>query len=192
MLPLKLVPLGYEQKFPSNKELGLHLQKKERTEIPSDAILSKVKHAITKSIIEFEIFFGLTKSESIKLPAYSIMDDHIMIYRKIAYNSYDRIIPITEEQQRKVLNKRMQIINNYGGRNCLLQVASFQELSNLYRSELAILNIKGHSSFRKLYAKNRFTDLIQNCKRAEAINILQKELGLTSNIFLKEWINEQD
>ncbi len=175
--------------FPSNKTLGLQLRASQRSsEKPSDAVFTKIEHSITKSIVEFEVYFGLTKSESIKLPGYSITDASIIIYRDIAYNHYDRIVPITTQKQHDVIAKRMQVIKQYDAQDSLLQLASFAKLSALYRSELAILNIEGHSHFREIYAKNRFVVLEKANTKTEAISILQKELGLSSDRLLKEWV----
>jgi hypothetical protein len=180
--------------FPSNKELGLqaHNLKQNDYDFPymvlKNDVLEKIEHPITKTIIEFEMFFGLTKSESIKLSDHSIFKDKITIYRDIAYNHYDRIIPIVTEQQCSILIERKQIFDKYNAQGSLLQITSFAKLSTLYRSELAVLNIEGHSHFRMIYAKDRFEILKKSITKKKAIKILQKELGLTSDRLLKRWI----
>lgn len=180
--------------FPSNKKLGLQVNSSQQNDysfphvVLKNGILEKIEHPITKTIIEFEMFFGLTKPESIKLSDHSIDKDKIMIYRDIAYNHYDRIIPIKTEQQYNVLAKRIQVIKKYNVQNSLLQITSFAKLSSLYRNELAILNIEGHSHFRMIYAKDRFENLKKSITKKKAIKILQKELGLTSDRLLKRWI----
>ena len=107
--------------FPENKTLGLQVQPKTRQKIRQKIrqktdrltlMFSKITHPIVQTIIDFEVNFGLTKAESIKLSAFCIQQDRINIYRDIASNSHDRIIPITENAQ-TVINKRQEIINQY-------------------------------------------------------------------------------
>lgn len=177
--------------FPENKTLGVQIQPKTQKKTERLTLtFPKITHPIVQTIIDFEANFGLTKSESIKLPAYCIQQDRINIYRDIASNSRDRIIPITENAQQAVINKRQKVINQYKSQDSLLQISSFSNLSELYRIELAIIGINGHSHWRQSYAKTRFLSLSNTTTPADAIKTIQTEMGLSSNRLLKRWLHE--
>lgn len=175
--------------FPSNKGLQIQMRSSKQIASPySDEILLKIENSIIRTIIELEIYFGLTKSEAIKLPGHSIADNRVIIYRDIAYNHRDHIIPITMHEQYNTLAQRAHVIKKYSAQDSLLDIATFGKLAGLYRCELAILNIQGHSHFRQIYAKRRYTDLTKATNSSNAIEVLQKELGLSSNRLLKVWV----
>ena len=175
--------------FPENQTLGIQIKSKTRQKIDRSAlIIPKITHPIVQTIIDFETSFGLTKSESIKLPDYCIQQDRINIYRDIAFNNRDRVIPVTDDFQHLLIKKREEIINQYHAQDSLLQISSFFHLSELYRIELAIIGIHGHSHWRQHYAKTRFLSLSQT--PAAAIKMIQTEMGLSSNRLLNRWLDE--
>lgn len=187
---------GVKDKLPTNKKLGIKISDNKTRQfksITTETLLEKIEHPLTKTIVDFEVNFGLTKTESIKLSLYSIADDHITIYRDISYNHKDRIIPIISSKQQNVIDSRKQILQKFNcgeDKESLLDISTFESLSTLYRVDMAILGIEGHSHFRDIYMKNRFLELSGLHSSDDAQKILMSELGLSSRRLLTGLINE--
>ena len=177
---------------PSNAELGIIVPATQKTLLLSAYILSQINSPLIQTILEFEIAFGLKKSESIRLSITSITEDTIYIPRDIAYNHRDRIVSIENSTQHTAIQHRVQVLKNYNSQDTLLQTINlpgqqaFHKLSQLYRDTLLVLGIKGHSRFRDIYINHRFEVLSKRMEEDEAIKTLQAELGLMSNQTLKK------
>ena len=172
--------------FPSNAALGVKITKKRYCKNSDNFSLSKIYHPITKTIIDFEMQFGLNKFESIKTVVNTVTaNDNLTIYRDASHNHQDRIIPILTKEQQEAITARLNILQ---GKDSLTQIAPCATILKLYSGELGLLNITDDSYFRTIYAKRRFAILIKDNPENKALNILQTELGLYSQRVLKRYL----
>jgi site-specific recombinase XerD len=180
-----------EKNFPalSNKAMRIKSTcRHERQPVAAESILSRIRHPIVKSIIEFQIEFGLKSSEAIKIDAISTnLFDGLIIPRHIAYNHKDRIIPIVEPSQKNAILYRSSLLN---GENCLTDLSAYDFLVMLYRGELGTLGFRKSPDFRGYYAKRRFHSLRQSSDKESAYEMLRQEMGISSVYKIKRLLNE--
>ena len=167
--------------IPSNQCLNISLSSKSKEAIaaPDDAILQEDLHPITRSIIECQIAFGLTKLESIRyVPIMGSISESLLITRNIAHNNKDREIPITSHHQRDCLNRRISLNKN----KSQLSLADFAEplIKNLYQSECIYCRIDPKTEFRSIYARHRINRLSQEMDSKKASAMLCKEMGFST------------
>jgi hypothetical protein len=180
---LKLAKLSIE--IPTNKELNLARESGATKNIVFDeSIIDKVYHPITKSVIAWQFFFGLTKVESIKIRNDQIRENRLIIYRDIAHNNKDRVIPVVTDDQKQAIMERRHLLND---KNSLLDLNSFKIICELYNAELNIAKLSFNTAFRKYYALRRMVSLIKHHAKEVAYRKLQQELGFASIYSLKKW-----
>jgi len=182
----KLASLDIE--IPKNKALNLIRKTAVQKNIVIDErIIDKVYHPITKSVIACQLFFGLTKVESIKLRIDLIRENRLIVYRDIAHNNRDRVIPIVTESQKHAIVERRQLLHD---KSSLLDLASFKTICELYNAELRIARLSFSTALRKYYALNRLVVLANKVTKEAAYQKLQNELGFASIYSLKRFANE--
>ena len=129
-----------ELTIPGNKSLNLSRSTNDKTNIViNPEIIEKVHHPITKSIIALQLYFGLTKLESIKLILNTANPKQLIVYRDVANNNRDRIMPIVTNEQKQAITERSQLLGN---KNRLIDIAPFKTICDLYNAELAVVGIK--------------------------------------------------
>lgn len=162
--------------IPSNKTLNLTREKKHLfSPIPID-LINYVHHPIVKSILEFQIFCGLTKMESIRWSIDQKYNDDLMVPPNIAFNQTARSIPLITKKQREIVKTRKDLLK---GANRILDVIPEHLVYRLYEAELYYCDIKHTTPFHYWYAQNRMKQLqkIQSSKD-EVYAILMHETGL--------------
>jgi hypothetical protein len=175
--------------LPTNKSLELSRNTIDKTDIAiNPRIIEKVHHPITRSIIALQLYFGLTKLESIKLIINAADLKQLVVYRDAANNNRDRIVPIVTAEQKQAIAERVQLL---GCKNRLIDITPFKIICDLYNAELAVVKIKpAAAAFRKYYALNRFNALINKISKEAIYHKLQIELGFASIYTLRRWFNE--
>lgn len=178
--------------IPSNAELGVAVKKSE-SNIPKtqvqvsnqyESILQKIETAFTKSVIAFQLYFGLTKMESIKLNlSYALIDGSLLIDRALASNRKDRYVPIVSLEQEKAIADRKRLLS---GKATLIDLLSISDASKLYKAETCLAGIEPRHPFRAYYANKRLNDLLKIYQEPEALKKLQNEIGLKSKYVLEQ------
>ena len=153
-------------------------------------LFDKIQHPIVKTIAEFELSFGLTKSEAVRLSLYFIDQEKISLYRDTASNNKDRHIPIITDQQKACIQNRIKTLSIYGATHSLTELLSFEQLCALYQIDFILGKIENAHALRQYYASSRFKMLKEKLSEKEALKIVQAEMGLSSNRLIRAWIHE--
>lgn len=181
---------AFNVEVPSNQELGLGYEEKESKKnkkiqkAPGDDVLNYVHHPITKTVLAFQLYFGLTKGESMRivLPT-AIQDDDLVVSRAIASNGKDRFIPIKTKQQREVIAYRYDIL---GKHRSLIEKMPETLIASLYHAELYDCGIDHTHPFRQFYAANRLAQLMKTKDQRTSKRILREELGYKTNQMMEQ------
>jgi hypothetical protein len=135
-------------------------------------------HPITRSVIDLQWHFGLTKLEAMRLnPNCAQIDGFLLIERTIAHNRQDRMIPVITKNQADRLHER----ENLAKKNALLTRQDAPALiSKLYTAECHYAGISPKTPFRQRYAQTRLEALKQTQDEKSALLILCKEMGFSA------------
>ncbi|HAT7074298.1 TPA: hypothetical protein JAN90_16370 [Legionella pneumophila] len=100
-----LCHLGHKAENIDNLSLGLQTKKiRKKTRKSSANLLDNINDPIAKILLGFQIHFGLTMSEAMRiLPGVHIQEHELLLTREITFNSKDRKIPIRSEAQIKLI-----------------------------------------------------------------------------------------
>lgn len=178
----------YNTSLPSNADLLTQGTKsKPKKIISTKNDLPQFKHPITKSIVAFQVEFGLTKTESIRLHLdAAIQNNFLLIDRALAHNNKDRIIPITSASQERVITERKSLIN---GKASLIQICPENDLKALLKSEHIICGTNSNTHYQNTYAKMRHETLLQGMSSDEATQKVQLEMGYATKYPILEVLN---
>jgi len=183
---LKLINIDYS--MPNNKTLGLTKRVTRMRPLPVVDIREQVFHPITGNLLDLQILFGLTKTESMKLRVSLFRrESELHIHRSIAYNSKDRIIPIITDQQHAAIKERVVLDSTH---DSLKKPPNYRELNVLYQYELRFFKIDPLVSFRQFYIKSRFDDLLEDHSDKAALIELRAETGIQSLTRLRRLLRE--
>ncbi len=178
-------------RVPSNREMGIVLKPTGVDQLiaPPGEVLPRVHHPFTRTLLEFQYYFGLMKTESIRLDlcmAYqeASTTQTLLIDRSLAYNKTDRLIPIVSPEQLQAIKARRDLVEQQG---VLADRYSEVALSQLMDIDLASVNINPKQNFRRYYAQQRFYNLLAEGSEAQARERLKTELGLTSLYHLRDY-----
>lgn len=173
--------------IPDNKSLNLKLRNKSRqlsTLETIEKVRHKVEHSITRSILDFQVYFGLTKIESIRINInYANHDRALIIDRSVASNGKDRFIPILTPEQSRSLITRQQLL---GLKERLTDIVPEPILTALYKADCLVKGLEPNFPYRRHYAKKRYNCLLQTIDTNSAIRQLQSELGVSSKYRMME------
>ena len=172
-----------------NKSLGLVKQNanSKLTELPVD-IVHNFTNPIAKILFQFQIHFGLTLSEGMRLiPDIHIQKDSIWIIRTIATNSQDRIIPIRNDEQLEIIKNYLKICKP---NISLVLTYGYHHLRYVYNTDLQTLNLIPAKSYRFIYARNLKSELSQILSNYMTCQTIMREMGLQSRMTLWRYLNE--
>ena len=161
--------------IPSNTALGLRNESTVRKIMTTDfSILDKVSHPITRSVLAFQLHFGLTQSEAIQIDPDLISHAHaLMVMRSIAHNKRDRNIPILNAEQETVINERRILSDKK-----ITEIMPIKMVNHLIKFELMFLGFNESKDLRAIYAKKRFSEVSANIGEQQAIKKLMIEIGI--------------
>lgn len=170
---------AFKVEIESNQQLSLTYDERKKSIAQGDGVLEYVHHPVTKTVLAFQLYFGLTKGESIRiiLPV-AIQDDDLVVSRSIASNSKDRFIPIKTKQQRDVIAYRYDVL---GKHRSLTEKMPETLILSLYHAELYDCGIDHKHAFRKFYAANRLGKLLETKDHSASKRVLREELGYVNN-----------
>ncbi len=171
----------WEWAIPSNQALGLHPPQKTSTRQTAtlENPIPRVAHAFTKSILAFQWYFGLTKTEAARVWVdYATQAaGQLNIDRALATNGKERIVPIVSSKQAQTLEHRKQLLGHHA---TLTDIVPETTLLGLYKADLLIAGLDPHFPYRRQYAKTRLATLSTQLTQTEALKRLQSELGIAS------------
>ncbi|HGC5653725.1 phage integrase N-terminal domain-containing protein [Legionella pneumophila] len=122
-----LCHVGHHAENIDNLSLGLQTKKskKKTRKTPAD-LLNKINNPITKVLLGFQIHFGLTLSEAMRiLPGVHIQEHELLLTREITFNSKDRKIPIRSEIQIKLIQDFNALTQ---GNGCLITTHGYRAI----------------------------------------------------------------
>ena len=162
----------------SNKNLGITSKEVRRSRACPSEIIEWVHHPITTTILAFQVYFGLTKKESMNINlGVAIQDDDLVVSRNIASNSKERFVPIKSQEQRNVIAYRQEVL---GKCKTLTEKMEERYLDGLYKAELLDCGVEITAPIRKLYAQKRLAQLSKNKAPQLAKRIIMEEMGFSS------------
>ncbi len=176
--------------IPKNKNFGIFSNPSKRGMSSLPYSIQEIRdslHPLTRTILDFQLYFGLTKTESIRLKMSSINERQqiICVNRNISTNNHDRYIPLTTEEQNQTIMERKKFLLEHG---CLTGLAPLKDISALYKTDCLIKKIPYLFPYRSYYAKSRFRILSKKTSSESAIGQLRQELGLASIEKIQELI----
>lgn len=143
--------------------------------------LGKVEINVIKNIMDFEVNFGLTKTEAVKLDNKMLLreaEQGLTIYRTIAHNGKRRTVPINTDKQRQVIATRLGLLEQ----KRFAKSASL--ILTLYRATAAFYDIPGY--LRRYYINNRSIELKkEHISKGAIVQTLQSELGITTKAAIR-------
>ncbi|MCP4476444.1 MAG: hypothetical protein GY821_18160 [Gammaproteobacteria bacterium] len=173
--------------IPDNKLLNLRLTHESRQLCKPhsiDKVIHQVEHSLTRSILEFQVYFGLTKLESIRINInYALYERALIIDRALTSNGKDRSIPILTPEQKRALSTRKGLL---GIKERLTDIVSEPILAALYKADCLIKGLEPNFPYRKHYAEIRYKHLLETIGTHSAIRQLQSELGVSSKYRMME------
>lgn len=177
----KLMPV--KEQVPTNAELNIKYTYVKKYAVVSQIGLCDITSGSAKNICSLQYYFGLKKAEAIRFHLIPYQEANVLISRKIAYNSIDRIVPLVSAEQEDFLK---QFAAKYPS-GLLTNYQNERLLSALHGSELNRLEIHDGEYFRYLYVKNRFRQLeetgVDHTKRLKQLRV---ELGYRENRQIRE------
>ncbi|MBK2124430.1 hypothetical protein [Fangia hongkongensis] len=176
----KMMSDMYDIDIPRNKEFNftsITFSKQSQLKVSKD-VLELVHNPLSKSVLAFQIYFGLTKRESIKINlTTAIMSDDLMIHSDLATNKKTRFIPILTKTQLSVIDYRNDILGSY---RTLTDRIPENMLVQLVNAEIYDCGYEINAPFRRIYAMERLAQLVKHKSQTIAKRMLIEELGYTS------------
>lgn len=171
-----------------NKSLELSRQRKQKRKFNiSFDIWQQIDDQLCRLIMALQTQFGLSFSESVNMhPDININDHHIWITRDIAFNTQDRVIPIRNELQQKILNELTILTTNQS----LTQFKNIEFIRANWRSELKTHGLPSNKSWRYLYAKQLYQSLNPVLGNYQTCWLIRDEMGIKSRNTLWHYLNE--
>ena len=172
-----------------NQSLGIINRRSPKKIIqPQAEIVAKFTNHIARLLFEFQTCFGLTLSEAMRLtPNIHIKVDHIWITRDIATNSQDRLTPIRNEDQTRIINSFLTICNQ---KKNLIATCGYHHVREAYRTQLTSLGLATAKSYRYLYAKNLHQELRPILSNYLLNQTIMREMGIQTRMTLWSYLNE--
>ena len=146
--------LKADVKLTSAKNLGLQKLKNHNINFyVCDDIKHITYHPISRTILDFQLYFGLTKLESININLFeSYKNDDLYICSRLAFNSCERWIPVITNEQTKAIQDRLKLL---GDKSHLFDLMPKWRIVNLYETELFFHKIPKHTKLRKYFIQKQ-------------------------------------
>ena len=172
-----------------NQRLGIinHIPSKKTIHLQAE-IIEKFTNPIAKLLFEFQTRFGLTLSEGMRLvPNTHIHVDHVWITRDIATNSQDRLIPIRNDEQTRIISSFLTICNP--NKN-LTSTLGYHHVREAYSTQLTLLGLTSTKTYRYLYARSLHQELSSILSNYLANQTIMREMGIKTRMTLWNYLNE--
>lgn len=170
-----------------NQSLGITIQKSTKKPISLER-LQKISDPTAKLLLNLQIHFGLTLSETMSLtPGVHVQESHLWLTREITFNNLDRIVPIRSAMQISIINAFNLITQN---QHTLIEIHGYRALCFTWHKALKALRIPAKRSCRYLYAQLTYQQLIATQGKDEITKLLMDELGLKLRTTLWGYLRE--
>ncbi|CZH64018.1 TPA: hypothetical protein JBA76_08645 [Legionella pneumophila subsp. pneumophila] len=182
--------VGHNAENIDNLSLGLQTKKiKKKTRKTSADLLDKINDPIAKVLLGFQIHFGLSLSEAMRiLPGVHIQEHELLLTREITFNSKDRKIPIRSEAQIKFIQD-FNILTQENG--CLIATYGYRAICFSWQKAMKSLRLSGKKCWRYLYAQQLNSQLSSQISHYRLCLLIMDEMGLKSRTTLWSYLNEQ-
>ncbi len=184
-----LCHVGHDAKNIDNISLGLQTKKPKKKTYKSPVnSLDKMNEPISKVLLGFQISFGLTLSEAMRiLPGVHIQENELLLTREITFNSMDRRIPIRSEAQIKLIQAFNALTQ---GNGCLITSHGYRAVCFSWQKTMKALRLSGKKCWRYLYAKQLQSQLSPQISHYRLSLLIMDEMGLKSRTTLWSYLNE--
>lgn len=182
--------VGHDAENIDNISVGLPNKKlkKKNLRSPSD-LLEKINGPIAKVLLDFQIHFGLTMSEAMRiLPGVHVQEHELLLTREITFNSMDRKIPIRSEAQIKLIQAFNALTKDNG---CLITSYGYRAVCFSWQKAMKSLRLSGKKCWRYLYAQHLRSQLSSQISHYRLSLLIMDEMGLKSRTSLWNYLNEQ-
>lgn len=168
-------------------EIINHMPPSKTTHFTAD-ILSRFSNPIATLLFEFQISFGLTLSEAMRLtPDIHIQENHVWVTRDIATNSQDRLIPIRHEKQTRLIDSFLMMCN--ASMN-LISTLGYHHVRESYSTQLKVLGLASSKTYRYLYARTLHQELSAILPNYLVNQTIMREMGIQTRMTLWSYLNE--
>ena len=166
-----------------NKSLGINNQKSSKKISHFSAnIVRQFSNPIAQVLFEFQIGFGLTLSEAMRLiPDIHIKETYLWVTRNIATNSKDRIIPIRNEEQTKIIGSFLTLCNK---NHDLISTYNYHFVRCAYNLQMKALNLSPVKTYRYHYARVMHPELNKTLSNYLTCQTIMQEMGINSRMTL--------
>ena len=173
-----LASQGIKLDWPTSQPLAASLSAATHQARPyvTTALLDQVAHPLTRTLLAFQFYFGLTKLESARLDiTTAIRASEIYISRHLAHNHKERYVPIITRTQCDSLDERRHILQGAG---CLTDRLPERMLLNLYAAELYHCGITTRVDLRLCYVQCQLAQLAsKGVPQHKAYQLIMEALG---------------
>ncbi|KTD65145.1 phage integrase N-terminal domain-containing protein [Legionella shakespearei] len=185
-----LCHVGHNAENIDNLSLGLQTKKiKKKTRRSPNDLFDKIGDPIAKVLLSFQIHFGLTLSEAMRiLPGVHIQEHELLLTREITFNSKDRKIPIRSEAQIKLIQDFNLLTQ---GNGCLITTYGYRAICFSWQKVMKSLRLSGKKCWRYLYAQQLSSQLSSQISHYRLSLLIMDEMGLKSRTTLWSYLNEQ-
>lgn len=182
--------VGHTAENIDNHSLGLQTKKiKKKTRKSTTDLLEKINDPVAKVLLGFQIRFGLTLSEAMRiLPGVHIQEHELLLTREITFNSKDRKIPIRSEAQIKLIQDFNLLTQENG---CLITTHGYRAICFSWQKTMKSLRLPGKKCWRYLYAQQLSSQLFSQISHYRLSLLIMDEMGLKSRTTLWSYLNEQ-
>ncbi len=185
-----LMSMGYDTSTLTNQKLGLSKNVKGQKQLKiNPSILEQVHYPIARVLLSFQMHFGLTLSEAMRIvPSIHIQGHQLWPTREITFNSEDRFVPIQTSEQKKVLKELTEITEAHKN---LIKNHGYDTIRFMWREALCTLNLPAQKSYRHVYANLRLKALISTLTHYKATLTIMDEMGIKSRTTLWGYLRGQ-
>lgn len=150
--------------------------------VVTEDLKHKVYHPIDRTVLDFQLYFGLTRYESVNLPYPS--DNEIYVDSKIAHNSNSRYITAINKAQRDAIKYRQKVLDD---KKCLTDMLESKYILEMYGHELRAAGVNGFTDVRKFYLQQRIIFLEKlGYSEKETYQHIKEETGLKDKYHIKK------
>ena len=169
--------------IPKSKALGLSKKNTIRQyAVITEDLKHKIYHPIDRTVLDFQLYFGLTRYESVNLPYPS--DNEIYVDSKIAHNSNSRYITAISKEQRAAIKYRQKVLDD---KKCLTDILESRYILEMYGHELRAAGVDGFTDVRKFYLQQRIIFLEKlGYSEKETYQHIKEETGLKDKYHIKK------
>lgn len=150
-------------------------------------ILKQVTDPIARILLGFQLHFGLTLSEALRvLPGVHVQKNHLLLTREITFNSMDRKIPIRSKTQVNLIQEFNALVQEKN----LISSYGYRATCFCWQKAMRTLKLPIKKSWRYLYAQQLYALFSSQIPHYQLSWLIMSEMGLKSRTTLWSYLNE--